>query len=80
MPEISHKVHPAPFIRAITPGSGVLDPMPRGLYVGTGGTITVDNGDGTTAEVPVVAGTMLPVQPTKITAATDAVVFGLYDR
>jgi hypothetical protein len=82
MPEISSRTTAAPFIRAITPSASVLDPAPRGLYIGTSGTISVDNGDGTTVSaIPVVAGSTLLIQPTKITAAGGgATVYGLYDR
>jgi hypothetical protein len=71
--------NPAHQIKLITPGSSVLSPIPRALYFGVGGTISITNPDDTTeAAIPVVAGGILPVQVKKVTAASGATVYGLY--
>jgi hypothetical protein len=64
----------------ITPGSSALSPRPRALYIGTAGTIDIANKDGTTISgLPVVAGTVIPCSFYKITAASSAVIHGIYD-
>lgn len=76
---ISYDTYPTPNLRLITPGASELVPSPAGLYIATGGTISITNQDGTTeATVPVATGTTIPIQPKKITAASSAVVYGLY--
>ena len=50
-----------------------LDPTPRGLYVGTGGSVTVEmlnGGTVTFANVP--DATLLPVRAAKVTAVSGA--------
>ena len=71
---------PAAKIATITPGSSVLSPRPRAIYVSVAGTIDVENSDGTTiSALAVVAGTTIACQFYKITAASSAVIHGLYD-
>jgi len=61
----------------ITPGAGALAVMPRALYIGTGGTITVTTFRGTTLTLTVGDGTVLPLVVTHVTAATAANIVGL---
>jgi len=63
---------------AVTPGSTVI-PCTRALYVGAAGDVAVEMVDGGTvtfAGVP--AGTVLPVQVVKVTAAASGSVLALY--
>lgn len=70
----------APKMAAITPGASALSPRPRAIYIDTSGTIDITNEDGTTCNgVNVVAGTVIPLSPWKITAASGAVVKALID-
>jgi hypothetical protein len=65
-------------LKLITPGASVLDPQPRSLYFASDGTVSVTNNDDTTtATIPVFAGTTMPLQPKKVTAAS-ATVYGYY--
>jgi hypothetical protein len=70
---------PARRITLITPGSSFLSPVPRSLYIAASGTISVTGSDDVAADlIPVFAGTVLPIRPRKVTAAT-ATVYGLYE-
>lgn len=73
----SEQTQPAFRMEEITAGAGVLSPRPRSLYISVAGTMTITNEDTSTAAITVVAGTTIPIQAYKITAAT-ATVFGLY--
>ncbi|EYD71592.1 hypothetical protein Rumeso_04993 [Rubellimicrobium mesophilum DSM 19309] len=62
--------------RVITPGTGVLDPKPRALFFNgtSAGTITVEDGLGTSIVYNCQPGQVLPFRGTKVTAATATVV------
>ncbi len=80
MPGVSQRTGPVAHLRTITPGASVLSPRPRDVYIDTTGTIAIENQDGTTiAALNVVRGDRLGWSPYKITAATSAVVIGMYD-
>lgn len=65
----------------VTPGSAVLDPMPRALYVASvdgGATAAITDAAGTELTYSgLVVGQVLPIKAYKITAAT-AVLFAWY--
>lgn len=65
---------PAGTAKAVTPSDTTTIGGCRGLYVGGAGNLTLDFADGTTnilfSAVP--AGTVLPVAPLKVKAATTA--------
>ena len=61
----------------ITPGASALTVVPRAIYVGTGGTITVTTWKGTTLTLTVVDGSILPLVVTHVTAATATGIVGL---
>ena len=73
--------HPGEKWLLITPGSSALSPRPRSIYIGVSGTIDITNEDDTTVSaLPVFAGATLSMQPKKITAASSATVYGIYDN
>ncbi len=57
----------------ITPGTGVIAPMPRTLYVEAGGTVTIEDQFGTSLTYTVTQGQILPFRPRRITAATATI-------
>jgi hypothetical protein len=65
---------PAPVAKAVTPNDTTTIGGCRGLYVGGAGNLTLDFADGTTnvlfSGVP--AGTVLPIAPLRVKAATTA--------
>lgn len=71
----------AGFFVKITASAAVLNPRPRAVYVGAGGTIDIENPDASSeAAVPVLAGTTIPCQFHKITALNGgAVLYGYYE-
>lgn len=71
--------NPGRNLKLITASASTLDPIPRSLYIAATGTMSITNADGSTeADVPVVAGSTLSIQPVKITAVSSAVVYGIY--
>lgn len=75
---VDNKANPADRWFAITPGAGDLSIIPRGLICTSTGDVTVEDAAGTSMQVlGVTAGTILPIRPLKVTAAT-ATVYGLY--
>jgi hypothetical protein len=71
---------PAGYGVAVTPSDSVVIPMTRALYVGVGGNIRVTdiNGDVTYANVP--AGSILPIQVSRVfaTSTTASSIVALY--
>lgn len=72
---------PSSSAAAVTPNDGVdLANVPRGLYIGTGGNVvvTMDSSDITFANVP--AGTILPIECTRVkaTGTTAANIVALF--
>lgn len=63
---------------AITPSATALTRVPRALYIGGAGTITVTTYKGTSITFTVGAGTILPLVVTHVTAATATNIVGLY--
>ena len=69
---------PAGRAYAVTPSDSVdLDPVPRAIYVGGTGDLTVEipgagGAPGTVTFAAVPAGTLLPIRPSKIKAASTA--------
>lgn len=61
----------------ITPGASALAVVPRALYIGVGGNITVTTYKGTTISLDVADGTLLPLVVTHVTAATALGIRGL---
>jgi hypothetical protein len=62
---------------SITPGAGALTRQAHGIYIGGSGNITVITADGDTVTFNgVVAGTILPVRCTHVTAATATGLVG----
>jgi hypothetical protein len=77
---ISPRTFPSGNLKLITPSANILNPPPRGLYIAAAGTISFTNQDTSTeSNMPVFDGAILPFQPAKVTAATDAVVYGFFD-
>lgn len=71
--------NPGRNLKLITASASTLDPIPRSLYIAATGTMNITNADGSTeSSVPVFAGTTISIQPTKITAVSSAVVYGIY--
>lgn len=70
----SDQTAPAGGHYSITPGAGVLAPMPRALYVASidgGATATIEDINGTSlAYAGLVVGQVLPIKAAKVTAAT----------
>ncbi|MBK9128181.1 MAG: hypothetical protein IPM13_10315 [Phycisphaerales bacterium] len=65
---------------AITPGSAVLPDDLRGLIAASDGTATlqgVDNADGDTVDVLLVAGTLYPLSVKRVTAFTGSGLVGV---
>lgn len=58
----------------ITPSDSTLfDPLPRALWIGTGGDLSVTMADGSTGTfIGVPSGTLLPLSVSKVLAATTA--------
>lgn len=56
----------------ITPGPGDLPQVPRALWVGTGGDVTVELTSGEVTFTNVPGGTLLLVRPSKVLGATTA--------
>lgn len=55
---------------AVTPADADLPVLPRWVYVGTAGNLTITGRDGVSVTLNAVpAGTMLPIRPVRITAA-----------
>ena len=71
---------PAGYGVAVTPSDSVVIPMTRALYVGVGGNVRVTdiNGDVTYANVP--AGSILPIQVSRVfaTSTTASSIVALY--
>lgn len=71
--------NPARSCFTITPGAGKLDVIPRALYVGVAGDITVrlvDDADDSTPVVFVAVpqGTILPIRPKYVTAGPASLI------
>ena len=63
--------------RAVTPDdTATLDPMPRALFVGSGGTIALEDRTGTVVVWTVGGGQILPVAPQRV-RATDTTADGI---
>jgi hypothetical protein len=61
----------------ITPSATALAVVPRALWIGTAGTITVTTWRGTTLTITVGDGTILPLVVTHVTTATASDIIGL---
>jgi hypothetical protein len=68
---------PALDLRAITPGTAVLSPLPRAIYCATDGSLEVECPD-PIAAFPVMAGQFVMLRPRRILAGTTATVVALY--
>ena len=67
--------------KAVTPSDSTVLPCTRALWVGTGGTVNVVTGDGTTvAFTNVASGMILPIQVTQVlaTSTTASAILALY--
>lgn len=69
--------------RAITASANILSPKPYAIYVAVGGSASIvmpdpATGVETTISYTLVAGSVLPIQPLRITAITSATLIGLY--
>ena len=71
---------PAPKVLAISASASALDPRPYSLLITGDGTLAVENRDGTTVSIAVLAGQELHFQPYKITNLGGATVVGMYDN
>lgn len=79
MPSPSPALQSGDRIALLSASATELDPRPRALYIAASGTIGITNSVGAeVASIPVFAGTVLPLQPFKITTITTAVVYGIY--
>lgn len=56
----------------ISPGPGDLPQVPRALYVGTGGNVTVELQSGEFTFTNVQSGSILLIRPTKVLGSTTA--------
>lgn len=65
---------PAVHHYTVTPGAGDLPFIPRAIYCGAGGTATIVDVDGTSVTYTLVAGQILPLRATKVTAATATLI------
>ena len=64
--------------KALTPGSADLSPIPKALFIGTEGTITLVGANGNAETFPVDAKSIISVRARKLTAATATGIIGLY--
>lgn len=64
---------PARSHRLITPGTGVIAPLPRCIYCNTAGTVTMEGADGVALTYTVTEGQIIPFRARRITAATATV-------
>lgn len=63
---------------SITPGAAELTKQAQALYIGGAGDVTVTTAEGTSVTFSgVVAGSILPITVTKVTAATATLILGL---
>lgn len=75
----THSTHPAEKSLAIAASANILDPRPVAIYVNTSGTMAIENADGTTDTLTIVAGSTIPFQANKITAlGGGATISGFY--
>lgn len=65
---------PAVSVLAITPGAADIDPIPRAIYIGTPGDVTVEMVDGTVATFVQMQSGWHPIRPLKITAGPADIV------
>jgi len=64
---------PATSAAAVTPGTAVLDPTPRALWVGgAGNVVCTPLGGGTATIAGVAAGSIIPLRVTTVGTATTA--------
>ncbi len=76
-------IHPAQTIKALTPSDTVnFIPAPRGIVVGAGVIVFVNEDDTTTtvADGVLAVGVVLPISPKRInaTSTTATVLYGVY--
>ena len=71
---------PAGYGVAVTPSNSTVLPMTRGLYVGMGGDVAVEDINSTVTYSNVQAGTLLPIQVSKVlsTGTTASSIVALY--
>lgn len=71
---------PAGYGVAVTPSNSTVLPMTRGLYVGVGGNVAVEDINSTVTYANVQAGTLLPIQVSKVlsTGTTASSIVALY--
>lgn len=74
----SKKNDPASEWVTITPGAGAITDPIRGIFAGGDGTITVESEGGRSATFAMSTGTLLPIRPYKVTAATVSPVIGVW--
>ena len=60
----------------ITPGASPLTVVPRALFIGVGGTITVTTWRGTSLTLTVASGSVLPLVVTHVTAGSASGIVG----
>lgn len=73
----SNTTSPALDAFAITPSATALTKVPRALFIGGAGTVTVTTYKGSSVTFTVSAGAIIPVAVTHVTAATATGIVGL---
>lgn len=64
--------------KALSASSTALSPIPKALYITTGGTVIVEGADGVSATFTVPDQSTLPIRPRKLTGGSASGVIGLY--
>jgi hypothetical protein len=71
-------VTPAQEFKLITPSATAFATVTRAVYVAVAGTVDwIDEAGNTSTGVTVVAGSVIPVRLTKVTAASSAVLYAM---
>lgn len=63
---------------AISASANALEPMPRAIYVSVAGTATFVDENDVSISYTLVAGSILPFRPKKVTSITSATLIGWY--
>lgn len=65
---MTDRIHNATSWKAITASSAAIEPTPAAVFCGTAGDVVAVGKNGVSATFKAAAGTLLPIQPVKITS------------